>query len=182
MLVLTLVIQATKVSITGTPFSLKPYLAYLLLMNLPALIYMSALTFCLGAFLRRQTAVALVTIAYALSVLFFLGLRYGGIYDFGAFFAPIFYSDLMGLGDIQKLIIQRLFYIGLGLALIGLSIELYPSLPQPLGWAWFGRSFVLIGLGIAVGLFFFLEKLYMNGIKKVQKKEKKRVKREENLH
>ena len=96
-LVLTLAIQAAKMSITGDPFLLTPYLAYFSLMTFPALIFMSALTFFLGATLRNTTATALVSIAYIIAGLFFLGTRYGGIFDFGAFFAPLYFSDMAGL-------------------------------------------------------------------------------------
>ena len=156
-LALTLAIQAVKISITGTPFAVRPYLSYLMLMNVPALVYMSALTFFLGAVLRRQTAVTLVTIAYGLSVLFFLGRRYGGVYDFGAFFAPLFYSDLIGLGDIERVVELRLFYLALALGFFGLSVDRYPRLKQSAFWAWLGRGMALGGVGLAVGLYFYME-------------------------
>ncbi len=156
-LLLTVAIQATKISFLGSPFTLKPYLNYLFLMTLPAMFYMAALTFFLGAQLRQQTAVALVTVSYALAVLFFLGKQYNGIFDFGAFFAPLFYSDLIGLGDIDRLIDQRLFYMALGLFLLGLSIERYPRLAQSAAWTWSGRGMTLVGLGAAAALFFHME-------------------------
>ena len=156
-LILTLAIQAAKISVTGAPFSMKPYLGYLLLMNLPGLIYMSALTFFLGALLRRQTAVALIVITYALSVLFFLGRRYDGVFDFGAFFAPLYFSDLIGLGDINRVIALRLFYLALALGFLGLSIDRYPRLSQSMAWRWFGRSVAIAGLFGAVGIYTYLE-------------------------
>ena len=157
-LLLALAVQAAKISITKTPFTLKPYLIYLLLMNLPALIYMSAVTFFLGSLLRRQTAVTLITIAYGLAVLFFLGRRYGGIYDFGAFFAPLFYSDLLGLGDVERVIDQRFFYLALALCFFGLSIERYPRLPQSAAWTWFGRGVAVFGLAAAAGLYVYMDR------------------------
>ena len=152
-LVLTVAVQAAKISLLDAPFTLRPYLLYLLVMTLPALLYMSALTFFLGAVLRHQTAVALLTMAYALAVLFYLGEGYGGWWDFGAFFAPLFYSDMIGLGDISRVIDQRLFYLALGLFFFGLSIERYPRLSQSLGWAWVGRGMAGVGLLAAVGLY-----------------------------
>ena len=150
-MLLTLAIQAAKVSITGDVLSVRPYLAYFLLMNLPGLIYMSALTFFLGAILRRQSAVALLVIGYTLAVLFFLGHRYGGLYDFGAFFAPLYYSDLLGLGNVDRVLDQRAFYLLVALGLFGLSIDRYPRLPQSLAWRWVGRCLVIIGfLGASI--------------------------------
>lgn len=150
-MLLTLAIQAAKVSITGEALSLWPYLSYLLLMNIPALIYMSALTFFLGAVFRRQTAVALLVIAYALGVLFFLGHKYDGIYDFGAFYAPIYYSDILGVGNIDRVLALRGLYLLLAMGLFGLSIDRYPRLPQSLGWQWFGRGLVMLGF-VGAGL------------------------------
>ncbi|MDP6777845.1 MAG: hypothetical protein QGI83_13885, partial [Candidatus Latescibacteria bacterium] len=157
-LALTVAVQAAKISIMGTPFTIEPYITYLLVMTLPALVYMSALTFFLGAVLRRQTAVTLVAIAYALAVLFFLGKRYGGVYDFGAFFAPLFYSDMMGLGDISRVIDQRLFYLALALCFFGLSIDRYPRLSQSRGWTWFGRGLAAVGLILAGGLYLHVDR------------------------
>lgn len=150
---LTLCIQAAKLSITGQPFLLTPYLGYFFLMTLPALIFMSALTFSLGAMLRNTTAVALVSIAYIIAVLFFLGTRYGGIFDFGAFFAPLFFSDMMGLGDISRLLQIRAFYMAIAAGLLGLSIATYPRLPQPGFASKIGHVVALVGFAVAVSLF-----------------------------
>ena len=151
--VLTLAIQAAKISVTHEPFLVAPYFGYFFLMMLPALIFMSALTFSLGALLRNQTAVALVAIAYVITVLFFLGTRYGGIFDFGAFFAPLFYSDMVGLGDISRVLEIRFFYLALAAALLGLAIARYPRLPQPGLGAKIGHGLALVGLLVAAGLF-----------------------------
>ncbi len=156
-LVLSLGVHAAKISITGAPFTIRPYLAYLLLLNLPGLVYMSALTFFLGAVLRRQAAVTVLTIAYVLVVLLFLGHRYGGIYDFGAFFAPVFYSDMLGLGDIQRVVEIRFFYMMAALFFFGLSIDRYPRLPQSRPWRRFGRCLTAGGFVAALGVFLYME-------------------------
>ncbi len=150
---LTLAIQAAKISITGEPFLLTPYLAYFLLMTMPALIFMSALTFSLGATLRNTTAVALVSVAYIIAVLFFLGTRYGGIFDFGAFFAPLYFSDMLGLGDITRVLEIRVFYMALATALLGLAIARYPRLPQPGMASKVGHVLALGGVVTAVALY-----------------------------
>ena len=156
-LVLTLGIQAAKISMTGNPFTIKPYIGYLVFMNLPALIFMSSVTFFLGALLRRQAAVALIVIGYLLAVLLFLGKRYDGIYDFGAFFTPLYYSDLIGLADITQVGLKRLFYVLLGIGFFGFSIDRYPRLAHSLIARWFGRGCALTGFGLAVGLYFYMD-------------------------
>ena len=144
-LVTTVLIQAAKISITGLPFTLEPYLIYLAVMALPSLVFVSALTFVLGAVLRKQTAVALTIGAYTIGVVLFLGPRYDGVFDFGAFFAPLFYSDLLGIGDISDVIWQRVMYLVLAFGLLGLSINRYPRLSQSAGWMWIGRGMALAG-------------------------------------
>ena len=162
-LILTLGIQAAKISITGNPFNVEPYIGYLVLMNLPALIFMSSLTFFLGALLRRQAAVALIAIGYLLAVMMFLGRRYDGIYDFGAFFQPLYYSDLIGLADVTQVGLQRLFYVLLGIGFFGFSIDRYPRLAHSLTARWFGRGCALTGFGLAAGLYFFMDARVQDG-------------------
>ena len=150
---LTIGIQAAKISILGTPFLLTPYLYYFFLMMLPALIFMSALTFSLGVILHNRTAVALVSIAYIIAVLFFLGTRYGGLFDFGAFFAPLFYSDMAGIGDISRLIEIRYFYLTIAFGMLGLSVARYPRLPQPGMWSRVGHVMAIVGFFMAIGMY-----------------------------
>ena len=144
-LLTTILIQAAKISITGSPFTLEPYLVYLSVMALPSLVFVSALTFVLGAVLRKQTAVALVIGAYTIGVVLFLGRRYDGVFDFGAFFAPLFYSDLLCMGDISDVLAQRLMYLVLAFGLLGLSINRYPRLSQSAGWMRIGRGMAFVG-------------------------------------
>ena len=150
---LTIGIQAAKISIMGTPFLLTPYLYYFFLMMLPALIFMSALTFSLGVILHNRTAVALVSIAYIIAVLFFLGTRYGGLFDFGAFFAPLFYSDMAGIGDISRLIEIRYFYLAIAFGMLGLSVARYPRLPHPGMWSRVGHVMAIVGFFMAIGMY-----------------------------
>jgi hypothetical protein len=158
-LVTTLLIQAAKISITGLPFTLEPYLIYLCVMALPSLIFVSALTFVLGAVLRKQTAVALTVGAYTIAVVIFLGRRYDGVFDFGAFFAPLFYSDLIGAGDISAVLLQRLMYLVLAFGLLGLSINRYPRLSQSSSWMWIGRGMALVGFLGSASVYAYTEQL-----------------------
>ncbi len=151
-MLITMAIQGAKLSVLGTPFRIEPYLGYFFIMTLPGLIYMTALTFFLGALLRNRAAVALVVIAYIIAVIFFLGDRYGGVFDFGAFFAPLFYSDMIGFGDLTRVIELRLFYVALAVALLGLSVARYPRLPQSGFWRAAGWGAVVAGALGAVGL------------------------------
>ncbi len=150
---LTISIQAAKLSIMGAPLTLAPYGYYFFLMMLPALLFASALTFCLGAILRHPTVVALLSVAYGLSVLFYLGHHYDGLFDFGAFFAPLFYSDMLGVGDISRLMQIRLMYVAISFALLGLAVVAYPRLPNPGMGKWAGHAMVAVGIVGALGAY-----------------------------
>ena len=150
---LTMAIQAAKLSIIGAPFILAPYLYYFFLMMLPALIFMSALTFSLGAILRNRTVVAVFAVAYVLAVLFYLGLRYDGFFDFGAFFAPLFYSDMLGVGDIGRLLQLRVMYLALSFALLGMAVAAYPRLPNAGLGGKIGHAMALLGVAGAFGAY-----------------------------
>ena len=156
-LILALGIQAATISMTGDSFAIEPYLLYLVFLNLPALIFLSSLTFFLGVLLRQPIAAALIATAYSLSIILFFGERYGGIYDFGAFYLRMHYSDLMGLGEMTQVGLQRVLYIFLGLGLLGLAIDRYPRLAHSATARWGGRGGAVTCFGLAAGLYAFME-------------------------
>ena len=156
-LILALGIQAATISMTGDAFAIEPYLLYLALINLPALIFLSSLTFFLGVLLRQPIAAALIATAYSLSIILFFGERYGGIYDFGSFYLRMHYSDLMGLGDVTQVGLQRVLYIFLGLGLLGFAIDRYPRLAHSATARWVGRGGAVVGFGLAAGLYAFMD-------------------------
>ena len=156
-LFLTLGLQAAMISITGNPFTIEPYILYLVLLNLPALIFMTSLTFFLCVLLRRPVAAALVATAYSLAVILYLGKQYPDIFDFVCIAIHLDYSDLMGLGDMTRVGFQRVLFVLLGLGLLGFSIDRYPRLTHSATARWFGRGCMLTGFGLAVGLYFYVD-------------------------
>jgi len=149
---LTAAIQAAKLSLLGSPFAPGAYAVYLVVMALPALLYTAALAFLLGAILRQQAAVAVAAIAYSLVVVLFLGDRYDGLFDFGAFYAPLRYSEMMGFGDLRPVVEQRLLYVALAVLFLGLAAQRYPRLPQSTAWRRMGWGAALASLVAAAGL------------------------------
>lgn len=176
-LITTVLIQAAKISITGLPFSLEPYLVYMMVMTLPSMVFVSALTFVLGAVLRKQTAVALTVGAYTIAVILFLGRRYDGLFDFGAFFAPLFYSDLLGTGDISEVLQQRLMYCILAVGLLGLSINRYPRLSQSASCRWIGRVMAVVGLAGSASVYAYSEHIAVrtSAFRKALSEERTRI-------
>ncbi len=156
-LILILGIQVALISMTGDPFTIEPYLLYLVFMNLPALIFLSSLTFFLGVLLRRPAAAALIATAYLFVVMLYLGERYPGIFDFIGMFFRIHVSALMGMGDMTQVGLQRLFYVLLGMGFLGFAIDRYPRPAHSATARWVGRGCALAGFGLAVGLYLWMD-------------------------
>ena len=156
-LLLTLGLQAATLSITGNPLTVEPYILYLVLLNLPALIFLSSLTFFLGVLLRRPVAAALIATAYSLAVILYLGKQYPNIFDFISLASHMDYSDLMGIGNMTQVGLQRVFYVLLGIGFLGFAIDRYPRLAHSATARWFGWGCALTGFGLAAGLYFFMD-------------------------
>ncbi len=156
-LFLTLGLQAATISMTGNPLTVKPYILYLVLLNLPALVFMSSLTFFLGVLLRRPIAAALVATAYSLAVILYLGKQYPDLFDFISLATHMDYSDLMGIGNMTQVGLQRVFYILLGISFLGFAIDRYPRLAHSATARWFGWGCALTGFGLAAGLYFYVD-------------------------
>ncbi len=156
-LILALSIQAAEISMADNPFTIEPYLLYLLLLNFPTLIFLSSLTFFLGVLLRRPIAAALIVTTYSFAaILFFSGSQYFNVgFDFLGLDDYMGYSDLMGIGNITQVGLQRLFYVLLGIGFLGLAIDRYPRLAHSMNAQWFGRGCALTGFGLTTGLYFF---------------------------
>ena len=154
-LLFSLSIQAARISLTGSPFVVEPHIFYLVFLNLPALIFLSSLTFFLGVLLRQQLAAALVVTAYSLATILFLGKQYPEIFDFGGFSTPLYYSDLIGFEDIPQAGLQRLFFVFLGIGFLGFAIDRYPRLAHSEGARWCGWGCALASFGLATGALLF---------------------------
>lgn len=122
--------RTLKVIFTGTSFNILPFLEYFAIATLPSILFMTALVFFLVSVFRAQSVAMIVSLGYWVAILAYFRHKFLGLFDYGAFFAPIFSSDFIGFGNIQGVLWQRLFFVLLAFSLIGFSILLYPRLWQ----------------------------------------------------
>jgi ABC-type transport system involved in multi-copper enzyme maturation permease subunit len=115
-------------------FSASAYLAYLLHLNLPTLVFMIGLTMILGSLFRHPAVVYLLTLAYVFLSLVLLGPRFSFAFDGFAFHTPIFYSDFIGLGNLSEILPLRAAYVLLGLSFALGSTLLMKRLRQASPW------------------------------------------------
>src|SRR5574341_390408 len=119
-----------KVIFTGAGFNVLPFIKYFFIGSLPSILFMTALVFFLVSLLRSPALAIILPLGYVASILFYFHHKFQGLFDYGAFFAPLFYSDLIGFGEIPTVLWQRLFFTLLAFSLLSFSIILYPRLQQ----------------------------------------------------
>ena len=111
-------------------FVLSPYIYYLFFMSVPCMIFIIGLSFFFMHWLKNQAVVIIVLLGYVAAVLFYLSDKFYHFLDFMPTNLPIIYSDFTGITHLDQILLQRLFYLVLGLLLFFLTVILFKRLPQ----------------------------------------------------
>jgi ABC-type transport system involved in multi-copper enzyme maturation permease subunit len=135
---------------SGTIFAWQPYILYTLLISLPMLIFMIGLSFLLSTLLRSQAVAFVLMLAYSLLVLVIIGPHMFNLFDSYAFYQPLIYSDFIGLGNIQPLLLIRGAYLLLGLSFIAATVLLTRRLRQSVSHNIGAGIFLVVCLLLAV--------------------------------
>jgi ABC-type transport system involved in multi-copper enzyme maturation permease subunit len=125
-----LVAAVFNIFFTDVPFKLIAYLIYPALIGLPTLFFILGLSFIMMAAIRNQAVTFIVLLGYIAITLFFIGTKYFALFDYMGFNIPFMYSDFIGFGNLDELLIHRSIYFTLGLACIFGTIYLIKRLPQ----------------------------------------------------
>lgn len=108
----------------------QAYLYYPLLISVPTLVFVIGLSSLLMGIIRNQALTFVILLGYILSSLIYLRGSYNYLFDYMAFYLPLFHSEISGFGDWQSIITLRSMYICFGLGFIFFSILILPRLPQ----------------------------------------------------
>jgi hypothetical protein len=108
----------------------QAYIYYPLLISLPTLIFIIGLSSFLMGLIRNQALTFVILLGYILSSLIYLRGSYNYLFDYIAFYLPLFHSQIIGFADWQTIITQRVMYTSLGLSFIFWSILMLNRLPQ----------------------------------------------------
>jgi len=126
------------------------YLWYFLLISVPTLIFIMGLSFLIMSLIRNQAVTFVVLLGYVAISLFYLQNKFYYLFDYMAFNIPMTFSDFVGFGDLNRILIHRGMYFFLGVAFIFYTIVLLRRLPNSVGTGSislaFGTVFLLIGL------------------------------------
>lgn len=137
----------------GGRFSIWPAAIYLLIMNIPAVLFMTAFVFVTISIVRVAPIAIIISLGYITSFFIFLRDKYHYMFDYGCFLTPMFYSDFTGIGEYGPLISQRLFYLALAAAFIAFTILLYPRLSSSKKETITTFAIGAIFLGLAIEIF-----------------------------
>ena len=144
-------------------FSPAPYLYYFLLISLPTLIFILGFSFFLMSVIKNQAVTFVILLGYIAATLFYLQNIYHYLFDYMAFHLPMTFSDFVGFGFLNEILIHRGIYFFLGLGFIGLTILLLQRLPQsPIvrkTTMLFSVIFLSVGIGLGIK---YIEKIKLS--------------------
>ncbi|MEM6967030.1 MAG: ABC transporter permease, partial [Bacteroidota bacterium] len=108
----------------------QAFLYYPILLSVPTLIYIVGLSSLVMSIIRNQALTFVLLVGYILSSLIYLGSSYNYLFDYMAFYQPLFHSQITGFGDWETVWTLRGMYTCFGLGSLFLSILLLKRLPQ----------------------------------------------------
>ncbi len=111
-------------------FNGMAYFLTYVLMPFPAFIFIMGLSIFLMRLIKNQAVVVLLLLGYFAAVIFYLRYQWHYIFDFVALNLPMFYSDFVGIANLEIIILQRSLYVLLGLLFILLTVLFFTRLPQ----------------------------------------------------
>jgi len=106
------------------------YIAYLLIISVPTIVFSLGLAFVLMSLLKNQAVTFLLLLGIAALDMFYFWFRMGTIFDYMAFGVPVFKSSVVGFENLSYILNQRLLFFFLGMALVLTTVLLFKRLPQ----------------------------------------------------
>ena len=141
---------AVNLTLSDGPFSLWPYLFYLVTLTLPTVVFVTGLTFLVKGACRNRAVAVLV-----LLLLFYAMVTYGkevlhGALDVYASGVPNIFSDVTGFSGLGAYLAQRGYVLLLGAGLCVLDVTLVRRLPNRggQGWRLYAPAAVLLVVGV----------------------------------
>lgn len=114
----------------NTSVDWQAYLYYPLLISIPTLLFIIGLSSLLMSIIRNQALTFVLLLGYILASLVYVRASHNYLFDYMAFYLPLFHSDITGFTDWPTILRLRSMYACFGLGFIFLSILLLKRLPQ----------------------------------------------------
>ncbi len=106
------------------------FLYYPLLISVPTLVFIIGLSSFIMSIIRNQALTFVLLIGYILSSIIYLKTSFNYLFDYMAFYMPMFHSQITGFGDWETIGTLRGMYMCFGLGFISISILLLKRLRQ----------------------------------------------------
>lgn len=116
--------------INQSPFSIFPYIFYLLTISLPSLLFILGLSFTMMCLLKNQAVTFIVMLGIVGTVFFYLQEDLYGLFDFFGVNIPAIFSDVTGHANLGLFLLQRSVYMLMAIGLICFTITLVKRLPH----------------------------------------------------
>ncbi|MCR9288606.1 MAG: hypothetical protein NXI23_14620 [Bacteroidetes bacterium] len=108
----------------------QAFLYYPVLISVPTLVFIIGLSSLMMSIIRNQALTFVILVGYILSSLIYLKSSYHYLFDYMAFYQPLFHSQITGFGDWETIWTLRSMYTCFGLGFLFISILLLKRLPQ----------------------------------------------------
>lgn len=157
--VISLMITAfLHLALTSSPFSVFPYVFYLLTISIPSLIFVLGLSFTMMCLLKNQAVTFVVMLGIIGVSFFYVKDACFGAFDFFGVYIPVIFSDVTGHAHLGLFLLQRFIYLMAGAGFLCFTIALVKRLPHK-PWKTaivhaLGGMFLLIALA-AGGLYIY---------------------------
>ncbi len=112
------------------PMSWQPYAMAIFVAALPTLVFTVGLAVLLVTVLRSQALVFVIMVGLGMLTLMVLGHRYHYFFDTFAFHIPLMWSDFIGVGNEDQLLLVRGTHLLFGLGCIAITPLFSSRLPQ----------------------------------------------------
>lgn len=119
-----------NLAISQSPFSIFPYVFYLLTISIPSLLFILGLSFTMMCLLKNQAVTFIVMLGIVGTVFFYLSDTFYGLFDFFGVNIPAIFSDITGHANLSLFLLQRTIYLLAGVGLICFTISLVKRLPH----------------------------------------------------
>ncbi|HKJ41286.1 MAG TPA: ABC transporter permease subunit [Sunxiuqinia sp.] len=129
------------------------YIYYFLVISVPTLVFIMGLSFLVMSLIRNQAVTFVVLLGYVAISLFYLKSKFYYLFDYMAFNIPLTYSDFVGFGNLDTILIHRGMYLLFGLGFIFYTVLLLRRLPHSESMRIFSLVLgtICIGSGIYLG-------------------------------
>jgi len=159
-----IVVSTIFTSIFLKTFTLIPFLKFFLIINLPTILFLTALIIFISSFIRNPAIIFIIICGIITGVIVvaaknqFHSNKLFDLIDFGCFFLPLFPSDIIGIPNLDRIVLQRIFFIIFGMFFISLTVPMYRRLKQSRLEITIAAGITLVSFVLIAGIF----KIFLN--------------------